>query len=775
MSWWFARAEEQRRTDQLMRFDPRFWTVNFPRPMMASVVSTGPASLRVDAEFYTGADLAGLIWESEDRHDHPLLRYRTARDYRDVQLAFRWRSGGVVPLDAVNGPTLTIEGRDASGQPRAWYVRLWNYAAGTPNDARISIDFAALSGGFRLPDNADPVWAGDIDRMFISLAPPGFGTPGPLPAPLAGWVELSEITTAGEGAIIAIGDAFLPEHSLRAATGYDDQYHLTPARLLRTIEALGYREWINHYVGMSHQFRLRWDASEARLVADDGGTAPFNTPFLAWHRDLAARAGVLGYRLILGLSYELFDAHCPRGWRQLKADGSPALTGWSPPSGLLSPAVSAAQAYLERCAAALARIAGEAGQPVHFQVGEPWWWTGSDRQPAIYDPAAKSRFTTETGLAPPPPVADSSVQLSDAQRGYFTWAGTLLARSTVAVAAAAKAAVPGATSYLLFYSPQVLGRDADNLALLNMPEGWRAPAFDVFQLEDYDFVTEENGAAAARARGLVDDKLAYPPARQHYFSGFVLNTADRDRWDAIISAAEDARTRGVPQVFLWAMPQIMRDGLTYFEGADMANAFDDVLFPLSLGLDAAAEPAFTTQVVTTASGREQRNSSWADARCKYELGSGLRAETELRELLAFFRARGGRARAFRFRDPIDSSSAAGGGEPSAFDQPIGIGDGLRTRFPLTKSYGGGAPRRITRPVPGSVRLSVGGAERASGWTLQPGGIVQLETPPPAGAAVAAGFRFDVPARFDSDSLPLSLAAVRAGQMPPVALIEVRED
>ena len=61
----------------ISRFDPRFWTVNFPRPMMASVVTTAPDALRVDAVFYRQDDLAGLIWEAEDRHDHPLLRYET--------------------------------------------------------------------------------------------------------------------------------------------------------------------------------------------------------------------------------------------------------------------------------------------------------------------------------------------------------------------------------------------------------------------------------------------------------------------------------------------------------------------------------------------------------------------------------------------------------------------------------------------------------------------------------------------------------------------------
>src|SRR3546814_18003771 len=79
--------------------------------MMASVVTTASDALRFDAVFYRADDLAGLIWEAEDRHDHPLLAYETSRDFRGCVLSFRWQSEGMMPLDAINGPTLTIEGR----------------------------------------------------------------------------------------------------------------------------------------------------------------------------------------------------------------------------------------------------------------------------------------------------------------------------------------------------------------------------------------------------------------------------------------------------------------------------------------------------------------------------------------------------------------------------------------------------------------------------------------------------------------------------------------
>src|SRR5437868_6524480 len=146
MAFWLAKTREGQDSDFIQRFDPRFWTVNFPRPMTASIVTTAPDALRVDAVFLRKADLAGLIWESRDRIDHPLLAYKTDRDYSRTTLSFRCRSGGVIPLDALNGPTLTIEGRDQDGAPHTWYVRMWNYAVGSVEDAEITINFSALDG-----------------------------------------------------------------------------------------------------------------------------------------------------------------------------------------------------------------------------------------------------------------------------------------------------------------------------------------------------------------------------------------------------------------------------------------------------------------------------------------------------------------------------------------------------------------------------------------------------------------------------------------------------
>ena len=145
-------------------------------------------------------------------------------------------------------------------------------------------------------------------------------------------------------------------------------------------------------------------------------------------------------------------------------------------------------------------------------------------------------------------------------------------------------------------------------------------------------------------------------------------------------------------------------------------------------------------------------------------------------LLAFFRARRGAARGFRLRDPTDFSSNAMTGAPGNADQVLGTGNGFAASFPLLKRYGEGEAvqlRRITRPHPASVVVSVDGAA-STGWTLTSGGVVTFTVPPALGKFVRAGFTFDVPVRFAEDKLEIAGAVFAAGEAPSVPVIEIRE-
>jgi uncharacterized protein (TIGR02217 family) len=222
---------------------------------------------------------------------------------------------------------------------------------------------------------------------------------------------------------------------------------------------------------------------------------------------------------------------------------------------------------------------------------------------------------------------------------------------------------------------------------------------------------------------------------------------------------------------------VARDGFTHFTiGEAEMQAFDDVQFPIEIGRQATAIPEFSTNIVTTFSGYEHRNSRWSDARQTYDVGPGIRSEQELGILLEFFRARRGAAKGFRFTDPFDFSSRGMTEIPTVSDQQIGIGDSLQTRFALVKHYGAGEDkqeRRITRPRPESLLIGVNGVT-ALGWSLDALGLVVFETAPEDGATITAGFYFDVPVRFAEDSIELNRATFGAGEIASVPLVEHKE-
>jgi uncharacterized protein (TIGR02217 family) len=765
MNLWFTRPDAPIVQTHVKRFNPLHWTVDFPRGTVASVVTTPDAhGLSVEAEFLREGDLVGLIWESEDRLAHPAHARMTSSDYSRCTLNFHWESSGVIALDQIDGPTLTIEGRDEAGNPRSWFVRLWNYAQGSPTSADIALDFDALDGGFSLPADADRVDPRDIDRLFISLVPPGYiENSGTLfAAPAQGSVAISGLACGGSGSVLKINDAFAPEHSLRIATAYDDMYNLPPERVVQSLERLGYRGTINHYIGMSHYFALD---GAGRLDP----VRTLNSAALAWHRDFARAAAARGYGVIWSLSYEILDMFCPDAWKQRALDGSAALTDWNPPSALVSPANGAAIAFLESIAAELVGLAVEAGLEPQVQIGEPWWWVRHDGAICLYDDAAKTALGGN-----PVPITDVRVNLTTARKQLLDDAGTLLAQSTASIAAAVKSASAAARTLLLVYLPSVLDPQAPEVRRANLPPGWARPAFDVLQVEDYEWVTSGRSSLRDAGYAQVDARLGYLRSEQHYLSGFVAEATDREQWRAILDAAVGARNRGCAEVFLWALPQVLRDGLTIFGEEGGVTPFEDVLFPIEIGAEASVAPSFSTSVVTSASGFEARNANWSQARLRFDAGPGVRGDGELETLLAFFRARRGPAVGFRFRDPYDNSSNGMTGMPTPTDQAVGAADGVRDTFELVKSYGGGEQRRITRPVTGSVRVALNGVEVVSGWTLGAKGVIEFASAPAAGAAITAGFLFDAPVRFAEDRIEINRATFLAGEAPSVPLVEIRE-
>jgi uncharacterized protein (TIGR02217 family) len=198
------------------------------------------------------------------------------------------------------------------------------------------------------------------------------------------------------------------------------------------------------------------------------------------------------------------------------------------------------------------------------------------------------------------------------------------------------------------------------------------------------------------------------------------------------------------------------------------TGFHEVRFPDNIAYGATGGPEFATTVVVTGAGHEQRNVDWTEARGRWDVASGLKSQQQLDELIAFFRARKGKAYGFRFKDWTDYKATG---------QLLGTGNDAEIEFQLVKRYPSGSVievRTITKPVAGTVRVYVDEVEQLSGWSVDVTiGIVTFTTAPAAGVAITADFELDVPVRFDTDHMAVTIENFRLHRWQQIPIVELR--
>jgi uncharacterized protein (TIGR02217 family) len=196
----------------------------------------------------------------------------------------------------------------------------------------------------------------------------------------------------------------------------------------------------------------------------------------------------------------------------------------------------------------------------------------------------------------------------------------------------------------------------------------------------------------------------------------------------------------------------------------MPQSFLNISFPPFVARGATGGPSFSTNVVTLASGAEERNILWANARGRWNISTGIRTRAQMLDVIAFFHVVKGRAYSFRFKDWNDYA---------ATDQLMA--EVTPTVWQLVKRYAIGGfehVRVITKPVAGTVAVKIGGVPATpSGIDYLTGRVTFAEAP---GAAPTASFEFDVPVRFDTDDLPVQANAFDQQVVSQIVLIEVRE-
>lgn len=196
--------------------------------------------------------------------------------------------------------------------------------------------------------------------------------------------------------------------------------------------------------------------------------------------------------------------------------------------------------------------------------------------------------------------------------------------------------------------------------------------------------------------------------------------------------------------------------------------FHEVQFPPKIAYGASGGPEFNTSITTNFAGFEQRNINWQKARGRWDISTGIKNKTDMDTVIAFFRARFGKAYGFRFKDWSDYQ---------AVGQNIGTGNAVLTVFQLTKTYVSGSNtyvREIKKPVTGTVKIYLNSVLQVTGFSIDhTTGMVTFTTAPGSGVIVSADYDFDIPARFDTDTLAVRIDGPAQYLWDAIPIVETR--
>jgi len=199
-------------------------------------------------------------------------------------------------------------------------------------------------------------------------------------------------------------------------------------------------------------------------------------------------------------------------------------------------------------------------------------------------------------------------------------------------------------------------------------------------------------------------------------------------------------------------------------------------FPDDIAYGSTGGPEYSTRIITYGAGYEQRDILWSYPRHNYDVAYGIRKIEDLYVVIEYFHVMRGRGHAFRYKDFMDFKSCAIEDIPTSTDQSTDpdVGDNAEIDFQLIKTYTKGAQsltRDITKPVTGSITVSLDDVPQGSGWTIDTTtGIITFSSAPGTDVEVKAGYEFDVPVRFNIDDLNVVYSDYESGDIS-IPLIE----
>lgn len=589
-------------------FKAKYWHSNGNRNADFSLVTSGD-QMKLHFTSYYKDDLVGLIWSSGDALSHPARARSYRSNYSGITWTFDVSASGSLPAINEPGKQLTLTIKTTSGE---YYVPLVNfsdidntYITPEPEDppldpppdpapvpaysGRVTLDFDNLNEGIGEEPPTIPMSSLTVTELLIAVISEEYDEldSSRLDSPLNGSLTITTVSVTG--GTMSKKNLVIADHGMGVATAYDDQHNISPERIIDEIQALGYRGFLNHYVGMSrYPAKNPYPAggSTALIIKKTVGNT-INAPAAAWHIDLAQRAYSAGYDIAFGISFEMFSAFADTALCQVEDDDTLGQTGYTPTSYFLSPGNSAAMNYLENVFLDFAAIMNSTSAPIRLQIGEPWWWWNtSNRKPCFYDYPNKLAFNTWSaargdagggGYFAPNFTSVDDVSTDPAKVAFKEYLQERLGLSTTGLRTAVKTAYPSAEVSLLFFLPTILSPSAGMMQTVNYPISYyQSPNFDTFVWEAYDeHWSGQINKIMGWAQQLKDD-LGYADDKFEYLAGFVpdadlASAFGYEVLDPAYAAELTGRILGVSRRLreehnttrqaLWAMPQVVQTGL----------------------------------------------------------------------------------------------------------------------------------------------------------------------------------------------------------------------
>jgi Uncharacterized conserved protein len=208
-------------------------------------------------------------------------------------------------------------------------------------------------------------------------------------------------------------------------------------------------------------------------------------------------------------------------------------------------------------------------------------------------------------------------------------------------------------------------------------------------------------------------------------------------------------------------------------------AFPTYRLPPDVERGMVGGPSYQNVIQEAVSGVEQRVRVWAKCRGEWDISYAVldRGETSgtFRAIVAMFRAHFGNLYPFPFKD---------WGDFQLENEFLGVGDGSERTFQITKTYD---PSQILLSTPGSLTyvreiylprtglvVMVNGVMQTltTHYAISPTGEITFVSAPAVGHAIEVTGEFDVPVRFNTTKLDLTINENNIAEIGSLPIREV---